>query len=188
MTDEEILEMLPVDPQSGIALVMDKHGSQLMGRLEAYARRKSYGNAYVEDVFQDAVLRLLKPENRETCLKHGGAILPWLTWWGKHRLDDVWRSQDRAGIGTSPDDLPDDSAELVQDFSDENFHDLLLLERAREQLSPRDREILQLRYHESYSNAELASRLGISEVAAKKASHDARRRLEALLTTAGFEP
>lgn len=59
--------------------------------------------------------------------------------------------------------------------------------RALARLSPRDHDVLQWRHVEGCSNKEVATRLQISEAAAKKAAHDARARFKSVLFEEGFE-
>src|SRR6266571_4852898 len=57
-------------------------------------RERRYGDAEVDDVFQDALLQLLRPEVRaEIRRRAGGEILPWLSRWGYWRLDDAARKR-----------------------------------------------------------------------------------------------
>lgn len=156
------------------------HGKALLGRLQAHARHRRYGNLNVEDVFQEALLRLVDPENRAQLRRAGGEILPWVSRWGYWRLDDAARN---AGLpivqqAVQPDPPQEGSASPAVNALRAVIH----------LLSPRDRLILRLRYEESHSNAEVAAVLGIREGAAKKAAHDARERLRALMRETGFDP
>lgn len=156
------------------------HGGALLGRLKAHARHRGYGNLNVEDVFQEALLRLLDPENRAQLRKAGGEILPWVSRWGYWRLDDAAR---KVGLPILQEaDQP--SAPLSGPASPA----VNALRAVIHLLSPRDRMILRLRYEESHSNEEVASELGITEGAAKKAAHDGRERLRTLMREAGFDP
>jgi RNA polymerase sigma factor (sigma-70 family) len=178
VTDQTLLEAIAIDPERGIREVLNRYGGQLLGRLRKYARDRRYGDADVEDVFQRALLRILIPEVRAEIRAAGGRILPWLSRWGYWRLDDLARRQ---AVGAQKTSAPVDpvapatlsaAARAVQSVFD--------------RLSPRDRMVLRWRYRESLSNAEVASQLGISEGAAKKAAHDARERLRRLLEQAGI--
>src|SRR5205823_5614708 len=88
VADTEILELIAADPEAGISRAIATCGSQLLGRFHAYTRDRGYGNADVEDVWQDAMLRLLDPLERAAIAAHGGSILAWLTRWGYWRLRD----------------------------------------------------------------------------------------------------
>jgi RNA polymerase sigma-70 factor, ECF subfamily len=177
VSDEELLDRIGADPDSGMREVVNAHGPHLLGRLRKYAGDRRYGNADVEDVFQRALLRLLVPEVRAEVRAAGGEILPWLSRWGYWRLDDAARRVARAtqnvsapadpGVASSP----SAAAPVVQSV----FH----------QLAPRDRMVLRWRHEQSLSNAQVAANLSISEGAAKKAAHDARERLRKLLDQAG---
>ncbi len=179
MTDDEILKKLELDPESGMREALAAHGKALLGRLRAHARRGRHGNLNVEDVFQEAFLRLIDPENRAELRRAGGGILPWLTRWGYWRLDDAARKSGLPLFETvqpEPADPPSASRATV------------LLRSVIRFMSPRDRLVLRLRYGESRSNKQVAEELGITEGAAKKAAHDARERLRALMSEAGFDP
>jgi DNA-directed RNA polymerase specialized sigma24 family protein len=54
----------------------------LHARLKKRADAWKQGDAEVDDVFQEALIRLIDPEERKTCRDAGGSILPWLTKWG----------------------------------------------------------------------------------------------------------
>jgi RNA polymerase sigma factor (sigma-70 family) len=179
MNDTQLLELIGADPQAGLSAVNDRYGRTLLGRLEAHVRRRRYGNSDVEDVFQLALLRLLNPDKRRELRNAGGQILPWLTRWAYWRLDDRARERplvlEVEPVATDPDPSPS-----VSEVT-------LAVRRVLHLLRPRDRAILRWRYEENLGNAEVASRLGITEGAAKKAAHDARERLRALLEEVGFK-
>lgn len=177
MSDDELLALIERDPESGIREVLRVHGGRLLGRLRQRAREKRYGDSGVDDIFQEALLRLVRPGARAEVRAAGGGILPWLSRWGYWRLDDVARRQAVGAQKTSPpiDPVvatnPSAAAQALQGVFD--------------QLGPRDRALLRWRYEECVSNAEVGKRLGVSEGAAKKAGHDARERLRRLLDQAG---
>jgi RNA polymerase sigma factor (sigma-70 family) len=178
MSDEELLATLELDPETGVREVLAKHGGALLGRLRAHARRGRYGDLNVEDIFQEALLRLVDPEKRAELRRAGGEILPWLSRWGYWRLDDAAR---KSGLPIADTAQPEAEGQGPASPAVKALRSVIRL------LSPRDRLILRLRYEESHSNAELAAELGISEGAAKKAAHDARERLRVLMREAGFD-
>lgn len=178
MSDEGVLDTIARDPEGGVREILDRFGDQLLGRLRKYARDKRYGDAEVEDVFQRALLRLLLPEVRAQILAAGGEILPYLSRWGYWRLDDLAR---RHAVGTQKTSAPSDPVAPATPSAAARA-----VQAVFDHLSPRDRMILTWRYRDSLSNAEIGSRLGISEGAAKKGAHDARERLRRLLDEAGI--
>lgn len=93
MSDEELLDRIGLDPATGLRDVMSAIGPMLLGRLRRHARVRRYGDAEVDDVFQDALLRLLRPDVRAEIRRAGGEILPWLSRWGYWRLDDAARKR-----------------------------------------------------------------------------------------------
>jgi RNA polymerase sigma factor (sigma-70 family) len=177
VSDEELLELIERDPETGIREVMRVHGGRLLGRLRRRAREKRYGDSGVEDIFQEALLRLVRPGTRAEVRAAGGEILPWLSRWGYWRLDDVARRETVRAQKTS---APVDPVVTMNPSAA-----ALAVQGAFEQLRPRDRAVLRWRYGERASNAEVGRRLGINEGAAKKAGHDARERLRRLLDQAG---
>jgi RNA polymerase sigma factor (sigma-70 family) len=178
VSDEELVDTIARDPEGGIREVLDRFGSQLLGRLRKYARDKRYGDAQVEDVFQRALLRLLRPEMRAEILAAGGEILPYLSRWGYWRLDDLAR---RHAVGTQKTSAPlNPTAPATPSAAAQ------AVQAVFGRLSPRDRRILTWRYKDSLFNAEIGRRLGISEGAAKKGAHDGRERLRRLLDEAGI--
>lgn len=178
MSDEELLDRIGLDPETGLRDVTSAIGPMLLGRLRKHARIRRYGDAEVDDVFQDALLQLLRPEVRaEIRRRAGGEILPWLSRWGYWRLDDAARKRAaEAARAPAPADLaPADPPGASEAAS--------VVAAAVARLSPRDQSIL--RYEERASNAEIGKRLDVSEGAAKKAAHDARERLRKILDDAG---
>lgn len=170
MNDERILELIAGDPAGGLAVAIDQHGSQLLGRLHLIAADLRYGNAHVEDVWQQAFISLLDPIVRDGIREHGGEILPWLTRFGRWRLADHHRH----------DHPPVDPEIPAPEIGDEAppSTDVLLLRRAWERLSPRDKLLLTWRYGESRRESEMADELNMTVGAMKKALHDARARLK----------
>jgi RNA polymerase sigma factor (sigma-70 family) len=138
--------------------------------LRRHAYLHHQGNADVDDVFQEAVLRLLDPQCRAELRVAGGSILPWLSRWGYWRLDDAARrKQDPLSDAVpKPADPPADDQLSAAEVA---------VQRAFPLLSPRDRLILRMRYEERMTTEQVAEQLGISIAAAKKAAHDARERL-----------
>ncbi len=180
MSDEELLDRIRLDPATGLRDVMSAIGPMLLGRLRKHARVRRYGDAEVDDVFQDALLRLLRPEARAEILRAGGEILPWLSRWGYWRLDDAARKR-AAEVGRAP--APADPTPADPPGASEAAK---AVAAAVARLNPRDQSILRWRYEERASNAEIGKRLDISEGAAKKAAHDARERLRKILDDAGI--
>lgn len=188
MNDLALLDEIGVDLAAGLEKVQDLYGGNLLGRLRRRARRNDYGDADVEDVYQDALVRLVKPSERSACRAAGGSILPWLTKWGYWRLDDAARARRRTpSYGTEVPSLaptlylsPDGSVEVDPSFAASTVQSL------SGKLSPTDRQILRLRYEERLTTEQAAERLGISPAAAKKRAHDARERLRTLLVERGM--
>jgi RNA polymerase sigma factor (sigma-70 family) len=185
MDDRDLIEAIGRDPQTGIEAVMTRYGEILLGRITRRAEQSGHGNAYADDVFMESLESLVEPENRAACLAAGGAILPWLTKLAYWRLQDAAKKALRAGIGVlAEEEFIDQTTEAPWELTDEEAEDDDLapaLDRAFPKLSPKDQEFLHLQFNESYSSKELAESFGISEGAVRKATFDARRRLEKLM-------
>lgn len=183
------MDEIRVDSAAGLEKVQDLYGGKLLGRLRRHALRNGYGEADVEDVYQEALLRLVKPSERSACRAAGGSILPWLTKWGYWRLDDAARERRRTpNYGTEVPSWaptlyssPDGSVEVDPSFAASTVQSL------SGEISPTDRQILRLRYEERLTTEQAAERLGISPAAAKKRAHDARKRLQSLLVERGVQ-
>jgi RNA polymerase sigma factor (sigma-70 family) len=159
---------------------MDRYGPTLLGRLRRRARTCRFGDAHVDDVFQEALLRLVHPDVRQEIRHAGGSILPWLTRLGYWRLNDEYRGDLRRRSMEGVEELvrtgdpPGELSEMAHAVED------MLLE-----MSPRDELILRQHYGEGMSCAEIGQSVGITKAAAKKAVHDAKARLRHRLEGAG---
>ena len=185
MDDRDLLEAIAKDPKTGIQAVMDRYGPSLLGKITARATERGQGNAYVEDVFMECIESLVDPGSRAKCLARGGSILPWLTKLADWRLKDAARKTRRAGIGVLPEEeFPDKEVDDAFELADEEAGDddlLRALEKALPALTPKDQELLHLQFNESYSSKELAAHFAMTEGAVRKATFDARKRLEKLM-------
>lgn len=179
-TDDDLLAAIERDPEGGITQAIDRYGPRLRGRLHRHALLRRYGNADVDDIWQQAFLRLLDPECRAELQAAGGQILPWLSRWGYWRLDDAAaRKADALPENlTAPDPAARETAAPPSEA-------VVTLRQVLPLLSPRQRLVLRMRYDEGLTEREVAERLGISLAAAKKAAHDARERLRGLMIEAG---
>ncbi len=177
-SDETMLEMITRDPSEGLRLVMDTYGPQLLGRLHRKAEMCKYGDAHVEDVFQEAILSLVDPKVRQALVDAGGAILPWLTRRGYWRLQDEYRRDLRLHSAQGI-DLPIGTCSSRSEL-------VLAIEKLLPEMSERDQEILRQHYGENLTYTEVAEAAGISKAAGKKAIHDAKRRLQRRLVDAGY--
>jgi RNA polymerase sigma factor (sigma-70 family) len=183
LSDKDLLTLIESDPEGGIAQVIERYGPMLRGRLRRHARLKRYGNAEIDDVWLEAILRLLDPECRAELRAAGGQILPWLSRWGYWRLDDAAaknRHVELLADVPAPDPTEDEPADAETKAAK-------TLRQVFPLLPPRDRMVLRARYGEGLTEREVAERLGISPAAAKKAAHDARGRLKNLMIQAGVK-
>lgn len=178
-TDQTMLETIARDPREGIRLVMDAYGPRLRGRLRRQAEMCKYGDAHVDDVFQDVIVGLVDPKQRQAILEAGGAILPWLTRRGYWRLQDANR-RDLRSLAVPAVDPPVETHSSPSEI-------VLAVEGLLTDMSARDEQILRQHYGQGLTYAQVAEELGISKAAAKKAIHDAKARLRKLLADAGHE-
>lgn len=180
MSDRALLEGIALDPQAGVESAIASYGTSLLGRLTKKAQRLGLAPEDAEEIFQDALLRLIQPTVRAEILARGGEILPYLTRWGYWRLSDLRRKAQGKVAEEHARTDPTDSTTLDPSEA------ALAVERLLHELSPRDELVLRLRYHDHLTNEEVAVQLAISPGAAKKAAHDARRRLKDLLIECGI--
>jgi RNA polymerase sigma factor (sigma-70 family) len=185
VSDIDLLEAIGRDPQTGIGAVIDRYGGVLLARIRSRARERGYGNLNVEDVFMESLETLVEEENRAACIARGGEIVPWLTRLAYWRLEDAARKRSREGDQPLEEgQVPDSVCPPGEEPDTGNVGASALtraFRRALPSLSPKDQEFLRLQFNESYSSRELAERFGITEGAVRKATHDARRRLEKLI-------
>ena len=178
LTDDQLLEAIARDPEGGTREFFDRYGNQLLGRIRKHARERRQGESNADDIFQEAVLRLLDPDVRIEIRARGGQILPFLSRWAYWRLDDLAKAGAREARHLMEAANPD--------LSSTHSKAAALVGDLVHKLSPRDRMILTWRSGDRLTNGEIAKRLEISEGAAKKAAHDARRRLRELLEDEGI--
>lgn len=162
--DEAILETIARDPPEGIRMVMEAHGPVLMGRLHKRALAFKFGDAYVDDIFQKAILALIDPKTRQAIRAAGGGILPWLTRRCYWRLQDEHRRYARSLS----------HQDRVSARDGEPSEGALAVERLLPEMSERDQRILRQHYGEDMTYAEVADAEAISKAAAKKAIRDAK--------------
>jgi hypothetical protein len=75
LSDLHLLDEIGLEPPPGIAKVQDQYGATLYARLKRRAETWKQGDAEVDDVYQDALIRLIDPEERAACRAAGGSIL-----------------------------------------------------------------------------------------------------------------
>lgn len=184
LSDLHLLDEIGLDPQSGIAKVQDQYGATLYARLKRRAEAGKQGDAEVDDVYQDALIRLIDLVERAACRSAGGSILPWLTKWGYWQLSDRTRERRRL--------IGDGKTEPVEGRAPERAEEVDPSEAARVLsevlggMSPKDQDLLRMHYEERLTYREIAQRLDIREGAAKKRLHDARNRVARLLDERGI--
>jgi RNA polymerase sigma factor (sigma-70 family) len=184
LSDLHLLDEIELDPQSGIRKVQDQYGANLFARLSRFAEAHRHGDAEVKDVYQDALIRLIDPEERAACRAAGGSILPWLTKWGYWRLSD--RARERRRL------IGDGKKEPVEGRPPEQVEEVDPSAAARtvaevvRGMSPKDQDLLRMHYEERLTYKDIATRLEIKEGAAKKRLHDARIRIARLLEEQGI--
>jgi RNA polymerase sigma factor (sigma-70 family) len=142
----------------------------------------------VGDVYQEALLRLIDPHNRDLCRAAGGLILPWLLRWGYWRLDDLAGKQRRWQLrltALANEELRKQESGGLIEF--EPTAAAGLVSQALTLLSPRDRDLLLFRYEERLTERQIAERMSLSLSAAKKGLHDARARLKKILEDLGLD-
>lgn len=177
-SDETILETIARDPPEGIRMVIEVHGPALLGRVRNRARTCKFGDAHVDDIFQEAILSLIDPDTRQGIRAAGGGILPWLTRRCYWRLQDEHRRYARS--------LTHQDRVSVRDG--EPSEGALAVERLLPEMSERDQRILRQHYGEDMTYVQIADAERISKAAAKKAIHDAKARLRERLVDAGYGP
>jgi RNA polymerase sigma factor (sigma-70 family) len=188
--DGELLRAIGRDPESGIARVMRRYGLSLLGRLRRRASVLRLTDSDAEEVFLDAVMRLVDPRWRTACMAAGGQILPWLTRWGYWAMAS--RARDEASRLAAHEEAARSAAPYPSDISDNSQDDRAEtarmddLRRAFSRLSPVDQAVLRWSFAENVSAGEIGRRLGVSDGAARKRAFDARSRLRRHLEGLGW--
>jgi RNA polymerase sigma factor (sigma-70 family) len=177
-SDGELLADLPRQPEL-MGVLYERHAQAVFRYL---ARRA--GPPAAEDLLSEVFIAALSASSRVVAHDSGSA-LPWLYGIALNVLRRHFRQQEPAGGVTR--DLGMD-----WDAVDDRLDAWAERERLRatlEHLSDSDRELLLLAAWENLTNAEAATALGISEVAARSRLHRARKRaLSALQRLRGNGP
>lgn len=160
--------------------LIDRYQGHIGKILWRFSRDRRVHEELVQDVFVEAYLGLSR--------YHGKApFVHWLsriaTRVGYHYWKQVARQKKKKGFSLKEwDQLPDDSVERMEPSqAAELVHHLL------EQLRPRDRLVLTLRYLEGCNVAETARRTGWTKSMVKVQSLRARKKLEKLVAQDGKE-
>lgn len=90
-------------------------------------------------------------------------------------LDELRRRRRTATLVTDPEDVSEDA--LVDDNDEDMVVRRAAVRSALEELAPRERELIALKFHAGLTNAELASVLGVSESNAGTMLHRAVQKL-----------
>jgi RNA polymerase sigma factor (sigma-70 family) len=145
----------------------------------------------VEEVLDDALMRLVEPRRRRECAAAGGALVPWLARWAFWAMSTRARAERRARQArAAAAQLAASHPVLPGDDSDPPAEDLRMraLREAFALLTPVDQDVLLWVYGEGLEAAEIGRRLGITEGAARKRAFDARARLRRHLKNMGWDP
>jgi len=142
------------DPQA-LAELYDRYGSVVFRLILRMVR----DNGIAEDLVQETFLRVW---NRVGGFdSERGAVAPWLLAVARNRAIDYLRCQGRRAESTIELNETEHPA-LFADFSTDalNFDLARQVKRALEQLSPQQREAIELAYFEGMSQTEIAERMG----------------------------
>jgi RNA polymerase sigma-70 factor (ECF subfamily) len=172
------------------AALSDLREALLGGLRRALSHRAGAGDAFLEDVVQDSLLRILERlpqfEGRSRFLTWAMSIAIHLAMselrrqrWKDVSLDDVIAGADLSP-GRAIDDDPGPGARWERDAIIDAMHEVI-----RNGLTAKQREALiaELR---GMPQDEIARHLGSNRNAVYKLTHDARKRLKRGLETAGF--
>ena len=170
-----LIERLRQDP-AVVGEVYDRYAEPLYGFLVKRCGHKETA----EDLVTKTFIKLL--ESRGTLEYRGASIGAWLYRVATNALTDHWRS---ASVRLDEEIDPDSWDPPSDDDPAWNTELVVEGERLREAmktLSPRDQEILSLRFYGGYEAAEIAETLGISANHASVLAYRALGRLRQKLT------
>lgn len=152
MTDEELMRCY----QQGDAAAFETLYRRFAPRLLGYLKKKCFAGTDPEEVFQNVVMKLHRSRDRYDARY---PFLAWLFTIAQSVWTDQLRSQRRSGTTVEFDETKLAAEPLV-----EAAHAELSLEK----LSAKDRELLESRFVREEGFAEIAARLNLSEVGARK--------------------
>ena len=169
----------------GIAIHPSETESQSWDRFEALYRSSRddvyayvltllHDRAAAEDVTALAFERAYR--RRRTFDRHRGDERGWLFGIARNAaLDELRRRRRTATLVVDPEDVSED--ELVDDGDEDQVVRRAAVREALAGLTPRERELIALKFHAGLTNAELASVLGVSESNAGTMLHRAVQKL-----------
>lgn len=169
----------------GIAIHPSETESQSWDRFEALYRSSRddvyayvltllHDRAAAEDVTALAFERAYR--RRRTFDRHRGDERGWLFGIARNAaLDELRRRRRTATLVVDPEDVSED--ELVDDGDEDQVVRRAAVREALTGLTPRERELIALKFHAGLTNAELASVLGVSESNAGTMLHRAVQKL-----------
>lgn len=154
--DERLLARAKADPQV-VGEIYDAYGDKLYGFLYKRCKQKELAEDLTQRVFLKFIEALPKMEWR------GVTLGAWLYRVASNALTDHWRSASTRmdlAIDTEEWDLPDHGASPAW-YAECKFEEAKLAECVKK-LSPRDQEVVDLRYFGGYDVPEIAAQLEIS--------------------------
>lgn len=182
-SDEELMLQYQGGSESAFQELYRRHG----GRVYGYLRHRVEDSATADDLLQLTFMKLHKSrENYDPKLP----FLPWLFWICKTVWLDHLRKLKGGGKVTSLDPetqrgLLDQNTVPAQDVQSAHADSVEQLEKlapAVAQLRKQEQEALDLRYTQELPFDEIAKRLGLSQVSARKRVSRAVQALKNLLT------
>lgn len=150
--------------------------------LYRHVRRMVVSHDDAKDVMQEAMLRIYQGLGS---LNDPSAVRTW-----------VWRIATNEALRfishrrPADTEVPDNLADTLEDepYIDHSDTIALALAQAMEALTPRQRQIFDLRHYDEMSFADISAIAGISEDTARATFHQARTKLRDILQNMGIRP
>ncbi|QNN21310.1 sigma-70 family RNA polymerase sigma factor [Planctomycetales bacterium ZRK34] len=143
---------MPLDHDEAIRVLLNRRG-----RLLASIFIQTRDMHCAEDVYQDVLLKLIKTQEP---FDGPDNVWRWARVVARHATVDLMRQRHRQAVSLQADVLDLLETELDGDPQTPHAEELEALRHCLAAMNPQSRQILELRYRQSLSGVELATRLG----------------------------
>ena len=165
-SDEELMDMFRLGDSGAFEVLYARHAPRVFG----YLKKRAHSEQMAKDVFQDTFLKLHRTRGKYNSKKNFSA---WLFTLCRHAMIDAYRAQSES---KNIIEFVDANHACTQEVSSNPNSDGISTELLST-LTPRERDILQLRFERDLSFNSISEILGLSLVNVRKIASRAVKRL-----------